>query len=218
MKFCTCGQPLHYTYPAMRVAVERLIAQSGDEDVAVTNGARTWIVQRHYIALHGLKARDLPYLKFPEQLDHDRVFLPYRHDAGGNTIDAETRDYQDQMFSHHDPDDGRLRHFHIPKLKRLIAQNKLPLATFPVNLEEVDFVLANRPIDETHLAQRISDEFLNEPGIICLFPDGSQLIVDGNHRFVKRGRLGLSSMDFWLVPEEIWQKSLLNVPSAFESI
>lgn len=67
--YCACGQPLHYNDPAIRAQVERMIALAdGDEfiDVWVHNGRGTfgWRVQRHYIALHGLKSRDLPTLGF----------------------------------------------------------------------------------------------------------------------------------------------------------
>jgi hypothetical protein len=59
--------PLHYNDPANRAAVERMIALAGgDPFVNVTIDGRTWRVQRHYIALHGLKAWELPNLGFEE--------------------------------------------------------------------------------------------------------------------------------------------------------
>jgi hypothetical protein len=63
MEFCPCGRPLHYTDPAIEAHVRRLIAKAG-ERIAVTTPAGTWLVSRHYIALHGLKARELPDLGF----------------------------------------------------------------------------------------------------------------------------------------------------------
>lgn len=64
---CACGQPLHYSSAETRAAVERLIAMSGGNPnviVTVTSQrpgvrARHFIVQRHYIALHGLKTQEL---------------------------------------------------------------------------------------------------------------------------------------------------------------
>jgi hypothetical protein len=58
---CACGQPLHYSDPAIQALVERLIARLGPE-IPVQVGARAWRVPRHYIALHGLKAWELPAL------------------------------------------------------------------------------------------------------------------------------------------------------------
>jgi hypothetical protein len=63
--FCACGKPLHYSNEQLRQTVEHLIEDMG-ENVTVTIGTRHWLVQRHYIALHGLKAVELPSLGFPE--------------------------------------------------------------------------------------------------------------------------------------------------------
>lgn len=62
---CACGQPLHYNDPNVQKLVERLIAEMGP-DVRVQVGDRAWMVQRHYIALHGLKAKELASLGFAE--------------------------------------------------------------------------------------------------------------------------------------------------------
>jgi hypothetical protein len=62
---CHCGQPLHYTDDALRADMEKLTADLG-EYLPVTVGKRTWRVQRHYIALHGIKGKDLAALGFEE--------------------------------------------------------------------------------------------------------------------------------------------------------
>jgi hypothetical protein len=66
---CACGEPLHYGDSrgsrVMRRAVEKLARALG-ENIVVTVGTRRWLVQRHYIALHGLSAQELPSLGFPE--------------------------------------------------------------------------------------------------------------------------------------------------------
>ena len=64
-EMCHCGRPLHYTDPVVEQMVRRLIEQTA-EYVPVTVGGRTWLVQRHYIALHGLRAQELPNLGFDE--------------------------------------------------------------------------------------------------------------------------------------------------------
>jgi hypothetical protein len=62
---CFCGQPLHYGDPVMQAHVQRLVDALG-EYVKVTVGGRAWMVPRHYIALHGIKAAELPLLGFEE--------------------------------------------------------------------------------------------------------------------------------------------------------
>ena len=52
---CACGRPLHYSDPTIQRMVESLIEQNGP-NVVISVGSRSWLVQRHYIALHGLRA------------------------------------------------------------------------------------------------------------------------------------------------------------------
>lgn len=65
VEMCHCGKPLHYSNAFIEAAVKHVITSCG-EYVRVTVGGRSWLVQRHYIALHGLKADELPHLGFQE--------------------------------------------------------------------------------------------------------------------------------------------------------
>lgn len=57
---CHCGLPLHYASPESQAMAERVIATAGGHQyIPVTVSGRTWLVQRHYVMLHGLKAQDL---------------------------------------------------------------------------------------------------------------------------------------------------------------
>lgn len=66
-KLCHCGRPLHYTEPSTERLVSALVAAHG-EDVRVVVDSRVWLVPRHYIALHGLKAAEIESLGFTELL------------------------------------------------------------------------------------------------------------------------------------------------------
>ena len=70
---CHCGKPLHYASAERRAEVERLIEELG-ANITVCVGFRRWLVPRHYIALHGLKASSLPGLGFPE-IDPEQYVL-----------------------------------------------------------------------------------------------------------------------------------------------
>lgn len=63
---CACGRPLHYSDPAVQRFVERLIAHLGVEIRVVVPDGRVFLVPRHYIALHGVTAWELPTLGFRE--------------------------------------------------------------------------------------------------------------------------------------------------------
>jgi hypothetical protein len=61
--YCPCGLPLHYTDPVVERLVRTLVRDLG-EFVTVKTPEGSWRVSRHYLALHGVKAADLPRLGF----------------------------------------------------------------------------------------------------------------------------------------------------------
>ncbi len=65
---CACGQPLHYSDPALQKIVQELVDESG-ENIRVVIGKRAWMVPRHYIALHGVSSVDVQYMGSPEVTD-----------------------------------------------------------------------------------------------------------------------------------------------------
>lgn len=66
---CACGKLLHYNDKYIQRLVEMIVMDMG-ELISVTvlfkKKYRTFLVQRHYIALHGIKAIELPKLGFEE--------------------------------------------------------------------------------------------------------------------------------------------------------
>lgn len=62
MTECACGNALHYTHPDLMAQVQKLVDAYGDYTEIEVAGAGRFKVQRHYIALHGVRARDLPAL------------------------------------------------------------------------------------------------------------------------------------------------------------
>lgn len=60
-ELCPCGQPLHYPNPKAQRMVERMIGAHG-VTILVQVQSRGYMVPRHWIALHGLKVREIPIL------------------------------------------------------------------------------------------------------------------------------------------------------------
>lgn len=56
---CACGQPLHYSDPLLSAYMVGISAERGEFIKVQRFDGRAWMVQRHYIALHGIKAEDL---------------------------------------------------------------------------------------------------------------------------------------------------------------
>jgi hypothetical protein len=64
-KLCFCGQPLHYSNKDLQNQIEQMVQEKG-ENLKVTVGTRTFLVPRHYIALHGIKGYEVANLGFQE--------------------------------------------------------------------------------------------------------------------------------------------------------
>lgn len=61
---CACGRSLHYNDPEIG-AIIRDISDTNGEFITINIGERAFKVQRHYIALHGIKAQDLLAARVP---------------------------------------------------------------------------------------------------------------------------------------------------------
>ena len=58
---CACGEPLHYVNQEYRAVIESYCRELGPT-VRIQTRKGVWLVPRHYMALHGLKAAKLPEL------------------------------------------------------------------------------------------------------------------------------------------------------------
>lgn len=63
-ELCHCGKPLHYTSMLMQAWVLSQIDRKGPTVPVTDSAGRTWIVPRHFIALHGLKEQEVSLLGF----------------------------------------------------------------------------------------------------------------------------------------------------------
>jgi hypothetical protein len=73
VKLCHCGRPLHYTNRRYFEIIEEIIGQLGECVRMTADDGRTWLVPRHYIALHGVKNQELSCLGFEEVKGDNRV-------------------------------------------------------------------------------------------------------------------------------------------------
>jgi hypothetical protein len=62
--YCHCGRVLHYPTAEAEQQMRRTVARYGPS-LYVSDGAVVYIVQRHYVALHGFTGASLPGLGFP---------------------------------------------------------------------------------------------------------------------------------------------------------
>lgn len=82
---------------------------------------------------------------------------------------------------------------------------------YAITPDQAPFVIRNNGIEMDHL-DRMSRADADDPGIILLWADGRETIIDGNHRFVKRWQLKLPDMWFSVITEEQIKPFLLDFP------
>jgi len=63
---CWCGRPLHYKQITARRMVEKTIDEYGAFIKVRLEEGKSYNVQRHYIALHGIRGKNLKDLGFEE--------------------------------------------------------------------------------------------------------------------------------------------------------
>ncbi len=64
---CQCGRPLHYSCPDVKKWVDKMINHLGEYITVESIVTRKkYKVQRHYIALHGLKHEELDRMGFEQ--------------------------------------------------------------------------------------------------------------------------------------------------------
>ncbi len=79
----------------------------------------------------------------------------------------------------------------------------------PIDAVIASFITVNGSVEEARL-RAFPFSRIEEPGIGCMFPDGSLLLVDGLHRLVNRVQYGLTRMRVMTCQPAIWQTCLAD--------
>ena len=116
-----------------------------------------------------------------------------------------------QVFSHVDPR-GVTRHFHIYTLEQFIQRNFALCLDEWVSLVPLQtaMICKTREIDPNTIEMIPAASKISDPGIAVRFKkDNTTLIVDGNHRWVRRFMRGYQDMQFVVIPEPFWEVALV---------
>jgi len=150
---------------------------------------------------------------------YPNMIIPWLHRPGGLPLTT-TKDYSQQIFTHKEDETGIVRHWHVNtlqemvKLPRLFRHDKLLTS---LAKKQVDFVRNNNGVNDTFL-HTISKARLREPGILVMLPDVSYVVVDGNHRMVRRYDTGHLDMLFYTFTLQVAEHALLNIPPEMQKI
>lgn len=155
----------------------------------------------------------------------NKMFIPFKHSDVRMCVEMtgvfsrESQVFSYQRRNEDNSPEGEMIHVAVWPLVEHIAGRAymFPRKTYHVVTEQVDFLIQHNGVEMPHM-DRMSREDAEVPGVLLLWPDGRETIVDGNHRFVKRWLLGLSYMDFYVVTEEQIQPFLLDYPDELAPI
>lgn len=112
----------------------------------------------------------------------------------------------DHVFDH---SSGR---YNVTQIKRAIAQE--PELFGPVKLpiikEWAEHLERNHGVEEEWV-RGMSRIWRDEPIVVVMMPDEKMLVIDGNHRYVRRYRDGLTEVTAWVVAWETAQQFMVTV-------
>jgi len=143
----------------------------------------------------------------------ESIVIPFKYRRGTLRVSRNVVRSEEQIYTHCDLS-GVWRSFHVATLKATIGLYPHLCELIEVELVREDAELIGRRggVEPAHLMRLSSSAELDAPGIICRFPDDTDLVVDGSHRYVARFLRGYKSMDFWRLTETQCRSAMLELP------
>ena len=128
----------------------------------------------------------------------------------------------DILFTHFDPVTKKELNFNVtrllasPRTKRIAPTAVSIDKTFALNLPQLRGLERHRV---ARLMHAIKDGVELDPLLFCMMPDGSALLVDGNHRYYAYATMNVWATAAKLLPETLWKKYLVEgLPPSKEEI
>ena len=111
------------------------------------------------------------------------------------------------------PGNGGSLFFDITLLWAYVSDNleTVELITTDVTQSQAEFIIRNRGVEKRKL-DRLVEPWLSAPILALSMPDGTTLIVDGHHMYVRKYLDGATTIRAILVPYEVGERFLVSVP------
>jgi len=122
---------------------------------------------------------------------------------------------QDEVFTHEDGDTTppTIRHFNATQIRAYLTRVNAPVLTFQFDERLYEHLVRKQGVEErkvTRLMER--PDIYAQPVLVAFFGD-KHLIIDGSHRLVIQWRMGLREFKGYPVPQEIWERFLVDLPT-----
>lgn len=116
-----------------------------------------------------------------------------------------------ECFTHID-DEGKLtRKFDVTGIIEYCVENKVEIVRVGMTLIGYNICKLERGYEQHRLDTITQQVIDNHPVVFCQLPDGTHLMIDGTHRYIKAWDLGKRFILSYLVPEGVWAQFLLPV-------
>jgi hypothetical protein len=124
--------------------------------------------------------------------------------------DLSTLTGHELIYCWEDPHSKFIFDFAIARLVEAVKRLKLPVMLAELDKAHVDFVRANRGIEEPRLA-RLRKLKVHDPILMARWPDGTHLTLDGNHRTVIAGERRQTTITFQVAEPELWRQFIIRI-------
>jgi hypothetical protein len=120
------------------------------------------------------------------------------------------------VFTHQDFDTGKITIIAIERLMKSNAYRLRPKVSIPVEQDQARYFYENRGI-ERHRLSKFFGVPIRDPVTLLKWGDGSDLLADGNHRYVAAALKGESCILAKILPRSVWAPFIVNnIPEEFD--
>ncbi len=117
-----------------------------------------------------------------------------------------------EVFTHYDPRTGRTRAWNATALYDYAVRfpNLVERATLDLEPQIVEMCRAKRGVEQWRL-DRLCEPYLSLPIVMVELEERTHLMVDGNHRYVRRWEMGYSLINAYIYALGQWEPFLVPV-------
>jgi hypothetical protein len=116
-----------------------------------------------------------------------------------------------EIFTFHDPRTGLKRSWNATAMYLYAVRfpNQIERATLNIEPHIVEVCRTKRGVEQWKL-DRLCEPYLSFPIVMAELEDRTYVMVDGNHRYVRRSELGYSSIQAYVYALGQWEPFLVN--------
>lgn len=116
-----------------------------------------------------------------------------------------------EIFTHHDPVTGLSRSWNATAMfnHAIRFPTQIQRVTLDIEPHIVEICRTKRGVEQWKL-DRLCDPYLSFPIVMAELENRMHLMVDGNHRYVRRSEMGYTSIQAYLFSRSQWEPFLVR--------